>query len=149
MTARAFYRVPDGQSVLPVSKEWLHQTILCEAMMFLYSPGFSGPEKLLQNGTARRYLVQLYTLTINAKLGDFVGSSIKGAPYLTVYGASHWLPDVTSASAEARAFHEIMTRRRPFEGAEGCTVESCSSQGHFPDLWHPSDRVILKCWERQ
>lgn len=94
---------------------------------------------------------------LNAKLGDFAGSSIDGQPYLTVYETSHYLPDVTSVSVKREifalgsTFYEIITGHKPFEGTDDCTIENLFRKGHFPDLQSlPAlGQVILRCWKQQ
>ncbi|RDA91461.1 hypothetical protein CP533_2509 [Ophiocordyceps camponoti-saundersi (nom. inval.)] len=94
---------------------------------------------------------------LNAKLGNFVGSSIDGSPFLTAYETAHSLPDDESVSIEQEIFalgstlYEMMTGSRPFDGMEYWEVETLFRQGRFPPLDHvPAlGTVISKCWNGQ
>ncbi|KJZ70602.1 hypothetical protein HIM_09990 [Hirsutella minnesotensis 3608] len=94
---------------------------------------------------------------LNAKLGDFAGSSIDGLPFLTMYETSHSLPGTSSVPVKREifalgsTFYEIMTCRRPFDGMGDCEIESLFRQGCFPDLQQVRalGTVMSKCWNGQ
>ncbi|KAL2753386.1 hypothetical protein ACRALDRAFT_1065303 [Sodiomyces alcalophilus JCM 7366] len=94
---------------------------------------------------------------LNARIGDFAGSSIDGLPFLTVYEISHALPNDTSVSIKRELFalgstlYELMTGYAPFYGKDTSDVERLFSRGQFPSLEKVPvvDQVILRCWKGQ
>ncbi|GAB0139221.1 hypothetical protein EsDP_00007434 [Epichloe bromicola] len=94
---------------------------------------------------------------LNARIGDFAGSSIDGLPFLTVYETSHALPGDTSVSIKRELFalgstlYELMTGYTPFHDKDRSDVERLFSQDQFPSLNDVPvlGQVILRCWKGQ
>lgn len=161
-----FYGVLDGQSVLlqfarngsirqyyaknghdtPLSTRLRWAAQITNAIVFLHSKGVLHGDVSCNNVFLDEGL--------NAKLGDFAGSSIDGLPFLTLYETSHSLPDASSMSVEREIFaldsnlYEIMTGCRPFDGMGACEIEHLFRRSSFPDLQQVRalGPVMFKCW---
>ncbi|TQV94802.1 spindle assembly checkpoint kinase [Cordyceps javanica] len=91
---------------------------------------------------------------LDAKIGDFSGSSIDGLPFLTVYETSHALPGDDSVSikrdlfALGSTFYEVITGHTPFHDKDAHEIEILFNQGQFPTLQDvPAGDLILRCWK--
>lgn len=93
---------------------------------------------------------------LNAKLGDFAGSSIDNEPPLICYETSHEHPDNEGVSHKSEVFalgstfYEIMTGSKPHEGFSDEAVHDGFSKVNFPSLTSlPAfGEIIAKCWDR-
>ncbi|KAI9843965.1 MAG: hypothetical protein M1837_006006 [Sclerophora amabilis] len=91
---------------------------------------------------------------LDAKIGDFAGSSIDGSDPLCWYETRSNLPGYRPISSRneifalGSTFFEIMTGKRPYPDLEEHVVENAYREGKFPELdsleW--GSTVIDKCW---
>ncbi|KAM4056757.1 protein tyrosine kinase domain-containing protein [Hirsutella rhossiliensis] len=142
---RQYYAKHNHDTPLHTRLHWAEQ--ITTAIVFLLSKGVLHGDISCNN--------VFIDEALDAKLGDFAGSSIDGLPFLTVYETSHSLPDNSSVSVKREifalgsTFYEIMSGHRPFDGMGDCEVESLFRQGRFPDLQQlrALGTVISKCWD--
>lgn len=95
---------------------------------------------------------------LNAKLGDFAGSSIDGNDPLICYETSHEQPEISdrgiSVTSELFAlgstFYEIMTGSKPYHELSDIEITRAYRQGSYPSLSSLAafNDIILKCWNQ-
>lgn len=77
---------------------------------------------------------------LNAKIGNFAGSSVDGLSFLTVHETSHALPGTTTVSVRREIFalgsmlYELMTGFTPFAGKEPHEIEELFAREQFPPV---------------
>src|SRR5690349_3598669 len=94
---------------------------------------------------------------LDAKLGDFAGSSIDGSVSLVCYEASHEHPEVGDISIESEifalgsTFYEVMTGYAPYQGLSESEIACAYREERFPSLASLAafNEVIRKCWARE
>ena len=112
---------------LPLFLRWAEQVI--RGLSLLYDKG------IIHGGLSCNNV--FLDADLNARIGDFAGSSIDGQPFITVYETSHSLPDDTSVSIKRDLFalgavlHELITGHTPFHGQEASEIEKLFSKGSF------------------
>lgn len=93
---------------------------------------------------------------LNAKLGDFAGSSMDGQDPLICYETSHEHPDVTGISVRSEIFalgstlYEIMTGSKPYSDLSDTKITRAYRQESYPGLTSLAafNDIISKCWSR-
>ena len=93
---------------------------------------------------------------LNAKLGDFAGSSIDGQDPLICYETSHEHPEIAGISATSElfalgsTFYEIMTGSKPYHQLSDTQITVAYRQGSYPSLSTLAafSDIISKCWSQ-
>jgi serine/threonine protein kinase len=91
---------------------------------------------------------------LNAKLGDFAGSSIDGQAPLICYETSHEHPKIKGISIRSEVFalgstfYEIMTGSKPYKELSDQEICDAYIKGKFPNLATLAafNDIIAKCW---
>jgi serine/threonine protein kinase len=91
---------------------------------------------------------------LNAKLGDFAGSSMDGQDPLICYETSHEHPEIIGISAESElfalgsTFYEIMTGSKPYKELSDTEIIRAYKEGNYPSLVSLAafNNTIHKCW---
>ncbi|KAI0869163.1 spindle assembly checkpoint kinase [Hypoxylon argillaceum] len=91
---------------------------------------------------------------LNAKLGDFAGSSIDGQDHLICYETSHAHPEMIGIStasdifALGSTFYEVMTGSKPYRDLSNTEIERAYKEGNYPSLVSLAafNDIIHKCW---
>jgi serine/threonine protein kinase len=92
--------------------------------------------------------------SLDAKLGDFAGSSIDGGEPLIGYECSHEHPGIPDISIQSElfalgsTFYEIMTGSKPYAELSDSEIRAAYALGKYPSLSALSafKDVIAKCW---
>jgi serine/threonine protein kinase len=120
-------------------------TQVAEALDFVHGTGVVHGDLRCQNIFLDEHL--------NARLGDFAGSSLDGSELLIGVPPSHESPGpVLSVQGDIFAFgslvYEIMTGASPHKGLSECEIKALCEKGEFADtssLGVVGD-IIRKCW---
>jgi serine/threonine protein kinase len=94
---------------------------------------------------------------LDARLGDFAGSSIDGEMPLVCYETSHEHPEMVGISIKSEVFavgstlYEIMTGSKPYKELSDQQIRNAYRQGNFPSLTSLAafSNVISKCWNQR
>lgn len=94
---------------------------------------------------------------LDAKVGDFSGSSLDGGDALTWYETTHSHPDLSTPSVQSdifalgSTFYEISSGKVPFEGMDSFAVAESFRAGRLPSLESlPALGIVIeKCWRQQ
>lgn len=93
---------------------------------------------------------------MDAKLGDFGGSSIDGSDLLVVVTESHRFPgELLSTRADifalGSAIYHIMTGVAPYHNLSSNDIDDRFKAGQFPDTsaLGPIGKAITRCWQGQ
>ncbi|KAI9747106.1 MAG: hypothetical protein M4579_007527, partial [Chaenotheca gracillima] len=94
---------------------------------------------------------------LNAKLGDFAGSSIDGADALVAYESRYTHPSMEETTVASDLFalgsmiYEILTGHRPYEEKSSREVEKAFDREQYPDLKPLGrfEKVVGKCWSQK
>ena len=92
--------------------------------------------------------------SLEAKLGDFAGSSIDGQDPLICYETSHEHPEIEGISTRSElfalgsTFYEIMTGSKPYKELSDSEISDAYTQGRYPSLVSLAafKDIIAKCW---
>ncbi|KAI2618125.1 kinase-like protein [Hypoxylon sp. NC1633] len=91
---------------------------------------------------------------LNARVGDFAGSSVDGSPLLVLVTESHAFPgSPLSIQADLFAFgsviYEIMTTHCPYDGLDETEITARYARGEFPETESLGaiGTIIKKCWQ--
>ncbi|RDL33208.1 Uncharacterized protein BP5553_08647 [Venustampulla echinocandica] len=92
--------------------------------------------------------------SLDAKLGDFAGSSMDGQDPLICYETSHEHPEIVDISAASElfalgsTFYEIMAGAKPYKELSDMEVVRAYKQGNYPSLVTlvAFNDIIHKCW---
>lgn len=91
---------------------------------------------------------------LNARVGDFAGSSLDGSPLLVLVTESHAFPgSPLSIQADLFAFgsviYEIMTTHCPYDGLDETEITARYASGKFPETESLGavGTIINKCWQ--
>ncbi|KAG4441511.1 hypothetical protein IFR05_003038 [Cadophora sp. M221] len=93
---------------------------------------------------------------LNAKLGDFAGSSMDGQDPLICYETSHEHPEIIGIStgselfALGSTFYEIMTGSKPYQELSDTEITRAYKEGKYPSLVPLAvfNDTVHKCWTR-
>jgi len=93
---------------------------------------------------------------LNAKLGDFAGSSMDGQDPLICYETSHEHPEIIGISTKSElfalgsTFYEIMTGSKPYKELSDTEIICAYKEGNYPSLVSLAafNDTIHKCWTR-
>ncbi|KAK0119364.1 hypothetical protein ONS95_010816 [Cadophora gregata] len=91
---------------------------------------------------------------LNAKLGDFAGSSVDGQDPLICYETSHEHPGIIGISTRSElfavgsTFYEIMTGSKPYKELSDTEIIRAYKEGKYPSLVSLAafNETIYKCW---
>ncbi|KAL2175210.1 kinase-like domain-containing protein [Thermothelomyces heterothallicus CBS 202.75] len=129
-----------------VKVRWAVQ--IAEALEFAHQSG-------VIHGDINGYNVFLNE-SLDAKLGDYAGSSLDGSPLLVSVTPSHRCPRST-LSVEGDLFalgsvlYELMSGSPPYAGLSDEEIFACYAKGEFPDTTSLVllGSIITRCWQGQ
>lgn len=128
---------------LALKMRWATQ--IAEALSFVHSAGVIHGDLTCAN--------VFLDSELNAKLGDFAGSSLDGSPLLVLVTESHEFPGpLISIHGDMFALgcvlFEIMTGNAPYEGLDETEIKSRYAHGDFPntDSLENIGGIMQKCW---
>jgi serine/threonine protein kinase len=91
---------------------------------------------------------------LNAKVGDFAGSSLDGSPLMVAVTPSHRYPGLLLSKradifALGSTMVEVLCGQTPYEGCTDKEIKDLFDKSKFPETKHlgPVGTIIAGCWE--
>jgi serine/threonine protein kinase len=91
---------------------------------------------------------------LNAKVGDFVGSSLDGSPLLVAATASHRYPGLLLSKqadmfALGSTLFEATCGQTPYDGCSDNEIKDLFEKSKFPETKYlgPIGNIITGCWQ--
>ena len=136
-----------GERCSTLQIRWIQQIL--ETIVFIHSRGILHGDISCNN----IFLDE----NLNAKVGDFAGSSIDGLDSLVCYETRYDHPSTEKVSFKSEIFalgslmYEILTGSRPYEDLSDRDIETAYAREDYPDLRSLTmfKDVISKCWHRE
>ncbi|KAI9849288.1 MAG: hypothetical protein M1837_004747 [Sclerophora amabilis] len=136
-----------GARSATLQMRWIRQVV--ELAVFIHSKG------ILHGDISCNNIFLDHDL--NAKMGDFAGSSIDGIDSLVCYETRYDHPSTLNITVKSEIFalgaliYEILTGYPPYQDLSEAAVEDAYDREEYPDLGPVSmfKDVIAKCWKRQ
>lgn len=136
-----------GARSAALQMRWIRQIV--ESIVFIHSRGILHGDISCNN--------VFLDNDLNAKLGDFAGSSIDGVDSLVCYETRYDHPSTSNVTVRSEIFalgsmiYETLTGHPPYKDLSEAAVEDAYAREEYPDLSSISifEDVITKCWSRE